>query len=83
MTKNGTLTRTHKHHQFLTPEKGLRYLENHICSIQALLKASDSPDEFKFQVEKVFPSSPEDKLTIIHSNKFGNIFQFSFDLGAT
>jgi len=72
--------RQHKHHQNLTPEKGLRFLDQHIISVQTLLLGAESPSDFKERFERVFPENPDERFSIVGMNQTGDGFQLSFDL---
>ncbi len=46
--------RTKKHHQFLTGDIGIPYLEKHVAKIITIMQLSSNPEEFKINFNKVF-----------------------------
>ena len=82
ISRKGNPIRLNKHHQFLTEEKGLSYLEKHISNVQAILSSSLSVDDFKQRFEMVFPQDPDAPHRILGSCRNGDVIQLSFNFAA-
>ena len=50
-------TREHYHHQFLSSEIGRPRLKERLSNLISLMKTSDSWEELKYHVNRVFPMS--------------------------
>ncbi len=63
--KNANGHRSHKHHQFLTPEMGREQLQRQITAVTTIMRISDDKDDFERHFAKLSRKPQQQRLPLV------------------